>query len=574
MAIPNIMRKLPLRGFRLLALALITGSLEPGLPENIASGQSTLRELAAGGTLSELHRPDFPDYRVSVENFYGAVGYSLAWVHRGLPTTQAQVIIEVLKEANAKGLDTEDYDGSRWDARLALLRSETVRASEKDLARFDLALTVCLMRYVSDLHIGRVNPRLLHFEFDIEHKKYDLADLVRQHLVNASDVRAELDRVEPPFAAYWRTQKALQTYLALSREEACEPLPATRQPVQPGDPYEGTARLTRLLRRLGDLPPGAAIPPDSRYEGSLVDAVKRFQNRHGLDADGRIGKTTLEQLNTPLTRRVRQLQLTLERWRWIPHEFPRPPVVVNLPEFRLRALNDSYRTELEMKVVVGRAYGHRTPVFANEMKYLIFRPYWNVPSSIQRAELVPKLERNRSYLARNDYEIVTPGGQLVSSAVFTETILAQLRSGKLSIRQTPGETNALGLVKFMFPNDHNVYLHGTPAPELFSKSRRDFSHGCIRVEKPDALAAWILRDQLQWTRGRIAEAMHGRKTLQVNLEKPIPILIVYATAVVLESGEVHFFEDIYGHDAELEKLLAHGIRSDAVRTSQRPVAEE
>jgi murein L,D-transpeptidase YcbB/YkuD len=243
----------------------------------------------------------------------------------------------------------------------------------------------------------------------------------------------------------------------------------------------------------------------------MVEAVKRFQARHGLDADGRLGKATFQQLNTPLSRRVEQLRLTLERWRWVPHSFPRPPIVVNIPEFVLRAVNDSYQTELAMKVVVGKAYGHQTPVFAAEMNEAVFRPYWNVPLTIQRAELVPKIARDAGYLAKNHFEVVTPRGAVVSNGVVDQTMLEQLRKGKLQMRQVPGPENSLGLVAFRFPNEYDVYLHGTPATELFSKSRRDFSHGCIRAEKPQALAEWVLRNQPGCTTKRIADAMQGNK---------------------------------------------------------------
>jgi murein L,D-transpeptidase YcbB/YkuD len=264
------------------------------------------------------------------------------------------------------------------------------------------------------------------------------------------------------------------------------------------------------------------------------------------------------------------LQLTLERWRWVPHEFARPPVVVNIPEFVLRALSPSFRTELEMKVVVGGAYRHQTPVFGADMKNVIFRPYWNVPLSIQRAEIVPKIKRDRSYLEKNRYEVVTSREQFVTAGVIDDSTLADLRAGRLLIRQIPGRKNSLGAVKFLFPNQHNVYLHDTPATELFSKSRRDFSHGCIRVEKPQQLAEWVLRNDAQWPPERIAEAMSGTKTLQVNLTTPIPVLIVYATAVVLNNSEVHFFRDIYKQDTEMEKLLAGG-RPYPKATSGEPV---
>jgi murein L,D-transpeptidase YcbB/YkuD len=419
------------------------------------------------------------------------------------------------------------------------------------------------MRYTSDLHFGQLNPGLFHSRFDVEREKRDLPGLARK-LMNAVDVEAVLRGMEPPFEGYRRTQKALQVYLAMAHADDGERLPVTNNPVEPGSSYPGVARLARLLGRLGDLPADSAAPPGSgTYEKALVDGVKHFQARHGLDPDGRIGKATREQLNTPLTRRVSQLKLTLERWRWVPHEFSRPPIVVNIPEFQLRALNENYRAEIEMKVVVGRAYRHQTPVFSGEMKHVIFRPYWNVPRSILRAELLPKLRRDRSYLARNGYEVVTSQDSLVTSGVIDDRTLAQLRSGRFSVRQVPGPKNSLGLVKFLFPNEHHVYLHATPATELFSKSRRDFSHGCIRVEKPELLAAWVLRDKADWPPEHIVEAMNNTKTTQVNLDKAIPVLIIYATAVVRENGEVRFFQDIYGQDASLERLLAQGYPCSA-----------
>jgi len=358
----------------------------------------------------------------------------------------------------------------------------------------------------------------------------------------------------------------LQRYIALAREDHGGWLPLTKKPVDPGGLYPAVAQLANLLRRLEDLPEGAGVTQDSTtYEGSLVDAVKHFQKRHGLDPDGRLGKETLTQLNTPLTNRIQQLQLTLERWRWAPHSFPRPPIVVNIPEFELRALNASYGTELEMKVVVGKAYRNQTPVFAANMKQVFFRPYWNVPLSIQKAELLPKLDRDSSYLVKNRYEVVTLQGKVVTDGIVDEPALALLRAGKLRIRQIPGPENALGLVAFMFPNAHDVYLHATPAIELFAKSRRDFSHGCIRAEKPRELADWVLRNQPEWTPQKITDAMNGSKTIFVSLDNPIPVLIVYATAVVLASGEVRFFEDIYGQDAQLAELLAKGYPYSSVR---------
>jgi len=525
-------------------------------------GEATLLAVIEAGNLPDLRRPNFFGYRTCVKNFYESVGRTLVWTKGTQTTNQALALIDLLQNADKKGLNPEDYDGPRWAERVGLLRQPNLQDSERVLLRFDLMLTVSAVRYASDLHIGRVNPHQVHFGFAIEHKKTDLAEFLRRNVVGAVDVKTAFAELEPPFPVYRRAEKALQTYQRLAREDDAELLPHTKMPVEPGDTYPGITRLARLLRLVGDLPADATIAPQHTvYEDELVDAVKRFQQRHGLEPDGRIGRDTLEQLNTPLTRRVKQLELALERWRWLwrwlPPHFSEPPIVVNIPEFKLRAFDDGYRPVLTMKVVVGKAYRHRTPVFAQDMKYVIFRPYWDVPPSIQRGELVPEIEKDRGYLAKHAYEIVDSRTRVVTEGT-SEDVLQQLRSGQLAIRQKPGPTNSLGLIKFVFPNENNVYMHATPAVELFAKSRRDFSHGCIRLENAEELAVWALRSNPGWTRDRIRAAMEGNKTVQVSLAKPVPVLIVYATAIVLENGEVHFFDDVYGYDAVLRRVLEKG----------------
>jgi murein L,D-transpeptidase YcbB/YkuD len=232
--------------------------------------------------------------------------------------------------------------------------------------------------------------------------------------------------------------------------------------------------------------------------------------------------------------------------------------VANIPEFRLRAYDKDFNIGVTMKVVVGKALGHNTPVFSDTMHYVVFRPYWEVPPSIIRAEMIPHIVRDPEYLGKKGFEIVDQNQKAVTPGAVSGDVLDQLRAGRLSIRQKPGPTNSLGLVKFVFPNSYNVYMHDTPATEFFAKSRRDFSHGCIRLERPADLAAWVLRDNPNWNTERIRAAMDGTSTQQVTLAHPIPVLIVYATVIVLEDGAVHFYDDIYGHDAALEKVLAKG----------------
>ena len=539
---------------------LIAGTLvnSASAQQNGASDVSSqLRGIASAGQLPDLRWPNFVDYRAHVQNFYQPSDFTPAWVRNGQPTPQALAIINLLKQADTQGLDPEDYDGSRWADRLARLQNAHEAGPG---VIFDAALTVCLMRYISDRHIGRINPEHFKFGLDVEEKKYDLPAFLRERLVNGPDVTAELAQIGPPFAGYNRTLQALQRYMQLAPQDDGEKLPDSKKPIAPGDSYDGIPRLARLLRLLGDLPANAAIPADSKvYQGALVDGVKSFQNRHGLKPDGRLDEQTLKHLNTPVSQRVDQLRLTLERWRWLPDRFNEPRIVVNIPEFRLRAYDDSGNPALSMDVIVGKAFHHKTPIFEKDMRFVVFRPYWNVPPSIQRSEIVPAIQKDRDYISKKGFEVVTPAGQVVTSGAITDEVLAQLRAGKLEVRQKPGTTNALGLVKLMFPNEYNVYLHSTPAPQLFSQTRRDFSHGCIRVEHPADLAAWVLRDKPDWNVQRAQTAMQtGKDNDQVNLTKPIPVLILYATAIVDPNGEVHFFDDVYGYDDELRQALVQG----------------
>jgi murein L,D-transpeptidase YcbB/YkuD len=235
------------------------------------------------------------------------------------------------------------------------------------------------------------------------------------------------------------------------------------------------------------------------------------------------------------------------------------PLVVNIPDFRLRALDENNRVAFDMRVVVGKAMTTETPVFSRDMKFVVFRPYWNVPPGVFRRSTLPAIKRNRNYVKANNFEVTTNDGSMVTSGEISDDVLSQLQSGKLSVRQKPGPNNALGLVKLMFPNEHHVYLHSTPAKELFSRSRRDFSAGCIRVEKPAELSSWVLRFNPGWTLDQVREAMQsGKDNVTVNLVKPVPVFIVYGTAIAYENGEVHFYQDIYGHDATLAKAIAKG----------------
>jgi len=343
-----------------------------------------------------------------------------------------------------------------------------------------------------------------------------------------------------------------------------------RKAVHPGDRYEGAAALRKLLAAEGDLPVvaaeyagdlGARADASQSLDPALVEALERFQDRHGLKLDGTLGATTFAALTTPIAQRVRQIELTLERWRWLP-KFRAPPIIVNIPEFRLFAFNttaDRVASMLQMPVIVGQAYRDKqTPIFVGDLNFVVFRPYWDIPRRITLREMLPKMRAHSDFAEHEHLEIVEGEGDDGKILAPTAEALEALAAGTVRLRQQPGNDNALGLIKFLFPNAHNVYLHSTPARELFAASRRAFSHGCIRVSDPLALAAYVLRNAAEpWDLGKIESTMHDplANNERVSLREPIPVMVLYGTAMATEAGPVQFFEDIYGHDRRLEALL-------------------
>lgn len=372
---------------------------------------------------------------------------------------------------------------------------------------------------------------------------------------------------------YLLLEQALEKYRDLAaRPELTGLPPLPRKSIKPGESWASMPMVRRLLMELGDLPasaatvvpppmasvttPGAvppasgatpAVKPEEVLDDNLVLALRHFQERHGLDTDGVLGPATWRALTTPMSTRVRQIEQTLESWRALPAN-PHPRAIfINIPRFRLYAVSGFEVTESQMltiDVVVGRAVRNmRTPVFTADMTHVIFRPYWDVPRSIARNEILPAARRDLNYLARNQYELLDGAGRIVPAS---EAALDQLAAGSVRVRQRPGPGNALGAVKFMLPNSHNVYLHDTPSRTLFARSRRDFSHGCIRVADPAGLAEWVLQDDPAWDRERIEAAMAGTRPLRVDLAEPIRVYIVYGTAIAREDGSMLFLEDLYG----------------------------
>jgi murein L,D-transpeptidase YcbB/YkuD len=494
---------------------------------------------------------------IELRALYEPGSYRPLWTDRdGRPAPSAHDAMRLLGDAAADGLDPADYGVAQLE-RLKAAAGAASPASE-DLAAFDLELSAAALRYFRHLHLGRVNPRAIGFRLTLPAHDHDFVALLRS-AVAGNRMNETAAGLAPPLAQYRALRTMLAQYRSLASDSGPETDPGFTETVRPGDAPAWLALLHRRLVALGDLQLDAP-PPAGRYEGSIVEGVQRFQTRHGLDADGVLGKATQAALRVPLAWRIRQIELALERLRWLPDLGDRRFVALNIPMFHLwvwDSIAPSGAPAFGMRAIVGRAVRTRTPVFVEEMGSVIFRPYWNVPRSILLNEILPLVERDPDYLRRHDMEIVRGDGDDALPVAGTDENLVRLRRGDLRLRQRPGPQNALGLVKFVFPNDENVYLHGTPAQHLFSQPRRDFSHGCVRVQDPVALAEWVLGRTPGWTRNRILAAMAGPRSQRVDLSQPIQVVLFYVTAVVMpENGTIHFADDIYGHDVKLDRALA------------------
>jgi L,D-transpeptidase YcbB len=478
---------------------------------------------------------------------------------------QAQQAIELLAAARAHGLEPRDYDAGALRQSVQRATGETALDPEA-AAALDRRLTLAMERYLRDLRRGRIDPQQLPHGYAAPRREdFDPVTYLQAALAGRRLPAAVRDAA-PRFPQYERMREALAQYrLLLDHPAWTTPLPplppgsgGTAPKLEPGQSYAGVPLLRERLIALGDLDPDSAMTMD--YDDPLVGAVRTFQQRHGLTADGVIGKATSTQLHVAPAARVRQIELTLERLRWTPLLRATRMVVINIPEFVLRAYEvqgDRIIVRESMKIIVGKAMDTRTPLLVEQMRYIEFSPYWNVPPSIARGEVVPRLRRDPAHFEREGFEFVMASGQIVNS--LGPAMLDDVLSGRARIRQRPGARNALGDIKFVFPNSDNVYLHHTPSVRLFDRDRRDFSHGCIRVEHPVALAKFVLQGMPEWTEDRIRQAMGHGESATLRLAEPVPVLIAYGT-VIVKAGRVHFFDDIYGHDRQLDAALRERSR--------------
>jgi murein L,D-transpeptidase YcbB/YkuD len=483
----------------------------------------------------------------------------LTWFKDGLLVAQADQVLSAMRAADTFGLEPADYELNLAASEIATVLAD--RADDGAQRRFDTVMSETTARFVKDLHSGRIDPRSAGFHLSpASDADFDVARAVRE-LAKSPDVASTLDAFEPRPVPYRRLKAALAKYRALPGTVGSIQLPAPARSIEPASQYSGAPQLRRFLRAVGDLPNSDSSDGDGSLDmdAALVAAVRHFQRRHGLVEDGVIGARTFAALATPLGRRVQQIELSMERWRWL-GVAGRPNIVVNIPQFMLTALpREQDRTDepLEMRAIVGRTYPHtRTPVFTTAITQVVFQPYWDVPSGILHREMLPHVRANASFLDRYQMEIVQGPGDDARVVATSPDAIERLAAGKLRLRQRPGPSNALGPVKFVMPNPFSVYLHATPERALFERSQRTFSHGCIRVSDPAALAEYVLRDAPgDWNAQAIEAAMCGKETLRVRLLQPVRVVVFYSTAMATQSEGVLFFEDVYGHDRKLQELL-------------------
>ncbi|MGB7757182.1 MAG: L,D-transpeptidase family protein [Salinisphaera sp.] len=424
------------------------------------------------------------------------------------------------------------------------------------LAHQEVVLSRAFLQLAHDIDRGRVSGKPMHSESPPDPSDIDYGARLTTAVNNADPGRI-LDALPPEHARYRQLVAALAHYRAIQTAGGW-PRIAAGPTLSAGMHDPRVAALRERLRIGGDLGAASAVANTAnRYTPRLADAVRHFQRRHGLHADGRVGPDTLNAVDVPVAARIDTLALNLERWRWrwMPDDFGDRYIAVNIPAFALRAV-DHGMTRLRMKVIVGSSRDNRaTPVFGDRMRYLIFRPFWNVPHHIAVDEIIPHARRDPTYMAHHGYQIVRAFGPHATPLAVTPSHLAAVVAGRLQVRQAGGSGNALGLVKFMFPNRHAVYLHSTPASRLFNRSQRDLSHGCVRVANPVALARFALAGRGDWDTPRIEQAMHQDTRRRVNLAAPLPVYLMYWTAFVNADG-VNFRRDLYGRDARLRQALA------------------
>jgi murein L,D-transpeptidase YcbB/YkuD len=537
----------------LLSLTAVSVQSVPPLQQDEQIAERLRRRVEAGG------RPALYE-TAALRGFYARRSFRAAWSSEHGPNRLADDFVEALERADLEGLRPEDYHLAVIRAQLDSVRTDAGAAKPADpdrLARLDLLLTDAFLLYGSHLLSGRVDPETLHPRWEANRRGADLATVLEDALDSRNVARA-LQRLAPTQDGYRRLREALGRLRALDAAGGW-PRIVDGLPLKRGDSGPAVAALRERLRLEGDLE-GRGKSQDSTFDDAMDHAVRRFQRRHGLEPDGIVSAATRAELNVTAAARAEQIALNLERWRWLPQDLGRRRILVNIAAQELQVVEDE-EIVMAMRVVVGMQY-KRTPVFSDTVRYIVLNPNWHVPRSIAVEELIPKVRADSTYLERFGMRLLTTGSdpQEVDPRTIDWTSV-RADSFPYRFRQEPGRLNALGRIKFMFPNSYDVYLHDTPSRSLFERAQRDFSHGCIRIERPVDLAVYLMRKNGTWDREAIETALDEGTERTIYLPKPEPIHLLYWTAWADADGTIQFRTDINALDRSLANALQAAVPS-------------
>jgi L,D-transpeptidase YcbB len=489
--------------------------------------------------------------------FYEATNYKKAWLDQKKPTKDFKAFVNEVMESYRYGINPDDYDIRDLEASIGQLYKNKKRTDD-EISQLDIRITTSFFLFTTHLLEGRIrNAGAADFIWKKGQPDEDDVSMLVRH-ESAKDLRKEIDNFHPDDPQYDKLREALKVYKDMAIADNI-PTIAIKRKIKPGNRDQAVV-LVRKKLQLTDYK-GDSMPLDSlTYDKALVEAVTKFQRRHGITADGIIDAETVRLLNIPLRNKAERIALNLERLRWRPHtSTDNDQIIVNVPDYMLRVYRNNKMT-LEMKAILGSEF-NATPIFVDTLKYIVFSPTWNVPKSIMEEEFLPNLQVNPAYYSA-DFKFLKNGVEV--DPMEEDWKDEKLNVAEYQVVQNPGNLNALGNVKFVMPNNFNIYLHDTPGDRLFNKRERALSHGCVRLEKPVELAMYLLEDNKDWNKQRIMEAMQEVEPKTVNLKKPYPVHIIYRTVWVDDDGLVNFRDDIYGHDERQLSLIKKSTGFKAV----------
>jgi len=534
-------------GYPFIALAIFLAFCT-AVPSICAAVTISTRELVRSYIESHILATEADHlWQADLAQLYAKRDYQPLWLTIDGIRPEAFLLIERLEASNSHGLDPADYQLAKI---YELIDTVDVVAR----AELDMLLIKAFRLYRDDLQTGSTSPRDVDPKWFVAQHRSDLLTSLEETLNNGTFL-TNLDQLPPQGPGYVRLRSALNHYRQLQEKGGWPRIDTHGQTLKPGDKHPAVPLLRIRLALTDDYRSPFAF--SKTFDAALVEAVIRFQNRHGLKADGRVGPRTLAVLNVPVAQRIEQILVNLERWRWGPSRFEPRHILVNMAAFRLDVIDNEQRT-LSMKVIIGKPY-RSTPAFSQTMTHLVINPYWNIPNSIAMRDVIPRIRRNQEYLTRQKIRIFRTSENQV-----TEIDPASIdwqnfdQAGfPFMLRQDPGPRNALGRVKFAMPNRFSIYLHDTPQRHLFQRKVRTFSSGCVRLEKPLELARHILWHEPGWDNGKVNRQLESSHRRVVKLQNPLPVHLVYWTAWVDRDNTLQFREDVYRRD----KLMRQALRS-------------